>query len=107
MDSYSSLGDDLESAVSMHSVGGKSAAIQGKHPFGFKLFRQNGQSGVREIHRDVVVLFHQDRGSLKTFRRRRDQLKGASEDKLKTSFLRAPARPDQVQSLGQYRFRSD
>ena len=107
MDRYSALGDDLESSVSMHSVDGKSAAVQCEHPLGFKLFRQNSQSGVREIHRDVAVLFHQDRDSLKTFRRRRHQLKGASKDKLKTSFLRPPARPEQVKRFGQYRFRGD
>jgi hypothetical protein len=48
MDSYR-LGDDLESSVSMHSVNGKSAAVQREHPLGFKLFRQNSQRGVREI----------------------------------------------------------
>ena len=91
----------------MHSVGGKAAPVQCKHPLGFKLFRQNSQSGIREIHRDVAILFHQDRDSLKTFHRRRDQLKGASEDELKTSFLRAPSGPDQVKRFGQYRFRGD
>src|SRR5438094_1504936 len=107
MNSYSGLGDNLESSVSMHSVDGKSAAVQCEHPLSLKLFRQNSQSGVREIHWHVAVLFHQDRDSLKTFRRRRHQLKGASENKLKTSFLRAPARPDQVKGFGQYRFRGD
>jgi hypothetical protein len=107
MNSCSGLGDDLESSVSMHSVGGKSAAVQRKHPLSFKLFRQNSQSGVREIHRDVAVLFHQDGDSLKTFRRGRHQLKSASEDKLKTSFLCPPARPDQVKRFGQYGFGGD
>jgi hypothetical protein len=97
MDSYANLGDDLESSVAMHSVGGKSAAVQGKHPVSFKVFRQHSQGGVGEIHRDVPVLFHEDRHALKTFRRRWDQLKGASEDKLKTSFLRAsPAQPSKA-----------
>ena len=107
MDSYSGLGDDLKSSISMHSVDGKSAAVQCEHPFGFKLFRQNSQSRVREIHRDVAIFLHQDRDSLKTFRRRRHQLKGASEDKLKTSFLRAPARSNQIERFGQYRFCGD
>jgi hypothetical protein len=95
MDSYPDLGDDLESSVSVHPVGGKSAPVQCEHPLGFKLLRQNSQSGVREIHRNVAVFLHQDRDSLKTFGRGRHQLKGASEDKLKTSLLRAPAQSDQ------------
>lgn len=107
MGSDSNLGDNPESSVSMHSIGGKAAAVQCKHPLGFKLLSQNSQSGVREIHRDVAVPFHQDRDSLKTFRRRRNQLKGASEHKLETSFLRAPAGPDQVKRFGQYRFGGD
>jgi len=107
MDSYSDLGDDLESSVSVNSVGGESAAVQCEHPFGFKLFRQNSQSRVREIHRDVAIFLHQDRDSLKTFGRGRHQLKGASEDKFKTSFLRAPARSNQIKRFGQYRFRCD
>ena len=65
------------------------------------------QSGVREIHRDVAVLFHQYGDSLKAFSRRWDQLKGASEDELETSFLRVPARSDQIKSFGQYGFRRD
>src|SRR6266536_4676943 len=107
MDSYSGLGDDLKSSISMHSVDRKSAAVQCEHPFGFKLFRQNSQSRVREIHRDIAVFLHQDRNSLKTFGRGRHQLKGASEDKFKTSFLRAPARSNQIKRFGQYRFRRD
>ena len=107
MGSHSGLRDNPESSVSMHSVGGKTASVQGKDPFGFKLFRQNNQSGVREIHRNVSVPFHQDRHPLKTFRRRRHQLKSAPEDKRKTSFLRSPARPDQVKRFGQYRFGGD
>jgi hypothetical protein len=107
MDSYSNLGDDLESSVSVHPVGGKSAAIQCEHPLGFKLLGQNSQSSVREIHRDIAVFLHQDCDSLKTFGRGRHQLKGASEDKLKTSFLRAPARSEQIKRFGQYRFRRD
>ena len=107
MDSYSNLGDDLESSVSVHSVGRKSAPVQCEHPLGFKLLRQNSQSGVREIHRDVAVFFHQDRGPLKAFRRRRNQLKGAPEDKLKASFLRAPLWSDQIKRFGQHRFSGD
>src|SRR5262245_29560541 len=104
MDRYSGLGDDLKSSVSVHSVGGKAASVQCEHPLGFNLFRQNSQSGVREIHRDVAVLLHQDRDSLETLGRRRHQLKGASEDKLKTSLLFAPSWPDQVKGFGQYCF---
>jgi hypothetical protein len=107
MNSYSRLGDDFESSVAVHSVGGKPAPVQCEHPLGFKLLRQNSQSGVREIHRDVAVFLHQYRDSLKTFGRGRHQLKGASEDKLKTNFLPAPARSDQIKRFGQYRFRSD
>src|SRR5262245_53309374 len=107
MDSYSGLGDDLESSISMYSVGGKAAAVQREHPLGFKLFSQDSQSGVREIHRDVMVLFHQNRDAFKTFHRRRHQLKGTSEDKLKTSFLRPPTRPDQVKRFDQHRFRGN
>jgi hypothetical protein len=107
MDDCSRLWDDLKTSVSMHSVGGKAAPVQCEHPLGFKLLRQNSQSCVCEIHWDVFVPFHQGRDSLKTFRRRGDQLKGASEDELETSFLRAPARSDQAKCFGQYRFCGD
>jgi hypothetical protein len=103
----SGLGDYLEGSLPMHSVRGKSAAVQCKDALGFQVFRQNDQSGVGEIHRDIAILFHQDRDSLKTLPRRGDQLKGSSENKLKAGFLVAPARPDQVKSLRQYRFRGN
>jgi hypothetical protein len=54
MDSYPDLGDDLESSVSVHPVGGKSAPVQCKYPVGFKLLGQDSQSGVRKIHRNVA-----------------------------------------------------
>ena len=66
MDNYSNLGDDLESSVSVHSVGGKATPVQCKHPLGSTSPAKTAESGVREIHRDVSVLFHQDRDSLKT-----------------------------------------
>src|SRR5262245_2464595 len=91
----------------MHSVDGKAASVQRKHTLGFKLFSQYSQSGIGEIHRDVAILFHQYGDSSKAFRRRRHQLKGASENKLKTSFLRAPVRSDQVKRFGQDRFRGN
>jgi len=107
MDSYSGLGDDLKGSISIHSVRGESAPVQRKNPLGFQLFPQDSQGGVREIHRDVSVLCHENRDPLKTFRRRRHHLKCASENKFKASFLRVPARPDQVKRFGQYRFRGD
>jgi hypothetical protein len=104
MGSYLDLGDDLESSVSAHPVGGKAAAVQCEYPVGFKLLGQDIQSGVRKIHRNVAVLLHQDRDLSKTFGRGRHQLKGASKNKFKTNFLRAPARSDQIKGFGQHRF---
>ena len=105
--SYAELGDNLESSVPIHSVGGETATIQSKYFVRLRLFPQNNQGGVREVHRDVAVPFHQDCDSLESFHLRRNHLKGASEDKLKTSFLRALLWSDQIKRLGQHRFRGD
>ena len=52
------LGNDSESAIPIHSVRGKAAAIQRKSPVRFQLFSQDDQSGVGEIHRYIAVSFH-------------------------------------------------
>src|SRR3990172_13171544 len=104
---YAGLRDDLESPVSVDSVRGKSAPVQSKDPVGLQLFAQNNQRGVGEIHWDIAILFHQRRNPLQAGWGRGRQLKRASEDKLKGSFLSPPLWPDQIERLGEHRFGSD
>ena len=99
--------DYLERLIPVHSVCRESAAIQREDPVGLHFFAQNNQSGVGEIHRDVAIFFHQRRNPLQAGWGRRHQLKRPSKDKLKTSFLSPPLRPDQVKGLGEHRFGGD
>src|SRR3990172_7142821 len=104
---YAGLRYYVESSVLVDSVRGKSAPVQSKDPVGLQLFAQNNQRGVGKIHWDIAILFHQRRNPLQAGWGRRHQLKRASEDKLKGSFLSPPLWPDQIERLGKHRFGGD
>src|SRR5437016_702375 len=105
--SHSESRNYLKGSIPIHSVRGKAAAIQRENPVCFQLFSQHNQRGVGEIHRDIAISLHQNRNTLQAFRRGGNQVKRASEDKLETSFLRAPLGSDQIKCFGQYGFRGD
>ena len=53
------LRDDLESAISIHSVAGKPAAIESENPVGFQVFSQHDKGGIGKVHGHIAVSFHQ------------------------------------------------
>jgi hypothetical protein len=44
------LGNNLEGAIALHSVGGEAAAIEGENPICFQLLSQYNQAGVGETN---------------------------------------------------------
>src|SRR5919108_1281623 len=93
----------LKSFLLLESISGKSAAIESEHLLGLQLFSQDNQSGIGKIHRDIAIFFHQGCDPSQARRGGRDQLKRASQEKLKTNFLSLPLRPNEVKRLGQSR----
>ena len=76
--------------------------IQRKHPVATQFFAEGDQCRVGIIHRDVAVLFHQDRYSLEARRRRRNQKECASQQELDADLLRRPLRPHEIKRFGKY-----
>ena len=107
LNSYFGLRNYLEGSMPIHSIRGKTAAIQRENPVCSQLFSQYDQGGVGKIHRHITIPFHENRNPLQALCRRRNQVKGASEDKLEASFLRTPLGADQIKRFGQHGFRGD
>ncbi len=107
LSSYFGLRDYLEGSIPIHSIRGKAAAIQRENPVCSQLFAQHNQGGVGKIHWDIAISLHQSRNPLQAFRRGRNQVKSASENKLKANFLRAPLGSDQIERFGQHGFSGD
>src|SRR3990172_12825564 len=100
----SASGNQLKVSPLVEPVGGKSAAIQCEHEIGAQFFPESNQRRIGIVHRDVTVLFHQDRNPLEACLRRGNHQESPSQQELKTNLLRLPARTNQMKRLGEDRF---